>query len=60
MSAYHTPYEFTQQGRVESWTRQKREQRYDFQGAIERQGIKTACRMMREEMRKENDNEKSV
>ena len=42
----------TQAGRAERWTREKMEQRFDFQGAIERQGIKNAARNMREETRR--------
>ena len=45
----YTPYEYTPTGRAEAWVREKMEQRYDFQGAIERQGIKKATQMMREE-----------
>jgi hypothetical protein len=38
----------TQAGRAERWTREKMQQRYDFQGAIEFQGLENAARMMRE------------
>jgi len=42
----------TQAGRAEEWVREKMEQRYDFQGAVECQGIKKAARIMRKEIRR--------
>lgn len=55
MDLNHTPYDQTHQGRVESWQREKLGQRYgyDFQGAVERQGVKKASAMMREVVREE-------
>jgi hypothetical protein len=55
MSLYHTPYDLTAQGIAERWTREKAWPGYDFQGAIERQGINTARRVMRDETDKRND-----
>ena len=40
----------TQAGRSEAFAREKMQQQYDFQGAIERQGVKAASRMMRDEI----------
>lgn len=47
----YTPYRYTPQGMAEEWTRRVAgiPQPYDFQGAIERQGVQTAKRIKREE-----------
>ena len=54
MSADYTPHDYTPQGIAERWIREKAWPGYDFQGAIERQGINTARRIVREEMREED------
>lgn len=57
MSAYHTPYEFTQAGRVEAWVRSyvpgfQRDS--DYEAWREQVGVKKASAVMREVVREES------
>ena len=46
----YTPYRYTPQGILDDWTHKFVRKLPDFQGAVERMGVRAAAKMMKGEM----------